>query len=67
MTIINSKTTQTTTAPIVLSLLSFDMTLCNSSTGELFSGLDIVLVEAVVVDANNSAKLAGSKTIRHQP
>ena len=43
------------------------MTLCNSSTGELFSGLDIVLVEAVVVDANNSAKLAGSKTIRYQP
>ena len=67
LTIINIKTTQTTTATIVSSLPSFDMTLCNGSTGELFSELDIILVGAFVIDADNSVKLAGSKTIRRQP
>lgn len=43
------------------------MTLCNGSTGELFSELDIILVGAFVIDADNSVKLAGSKTIRRQP
>ena len=69
----NIKTTQIATATIASNLLFFEMTLCDSSTKELFSGLDIILVVtnghfvvgAVVVDANNSDKLAGSKTMRH--